>query len=68
MLQLCYITTNALAKLSRTGASSGRAANSLTKAFDGFSRSSHIATKKSFSLASAIGKVYATYWMLFRAM
>lgn len=60
--------TNALAKLSRTGASSGRAANSLTKAFDGFSRSSHIATKKSFSLASAIGKAYATYWMLFRAM
>ena len=60
--------TNALAKLSRTGASSGRAANSLTKAFDGFSRSSHTATKKSFSLASAIGKVYATYWMLFRAM
>ena len=60
--------TNALAKLSRTGASSGRAANSLTKAFDGFSRSSHIATKKSFSLASAIGKVYATYWMIFRAI
>lgn len=60
--------TNALANLSRTGASSGRAANSLTKAFDGFSRSSHNATKKSFSLASAIGKVYATYWMIFRAI
>ena len=60
--------TNALAKLSRTGASSGRAANSLTKALDGFSRSSHTATKKSFSLASAIGKVYATYWMIFRAI
>lgn len=60
--------TNALAKLSRTGASSGRAANSLTKAFDGFSRSSHTATKKSFSLASAIGKAYATYWMIFRAI
>lgn len=60
--------TNSLAKLANAGASSGRAANSLAKAFDGFSRSSHIATKKSFSLASAIGKVYATYWLLFRAM
>lgn len=60
--------TNALAKLSRTGASSGRAANSLTKAFDGFSKSSNTATKKSFSLASAIGKAYAAYWMIFRAM
>lgn len=59
--------TNALAKLSRTGASSGRAVNSLSKSFTGFSSASKKAQLSSFSLASAIGKVYATYWMFFRA-
>lgn len=59
--------TNALAKLARTGSSSGKAVNSLSKTFDFFSRSSNNAKKSSFSLASAIGKVYATYWLLFRA-
>ncbi len=58
--------TNALAKLSRTGASSGRAVTSLGKSLDIFSGSSRRATKSSFSLASAIGKLYAGYWMLFR--
>lgn len=52
--------TNALARLAKTGSSSGRAVNSLTSIFD---RSK----KKSFSLASALGKMYATYWLLFRA-
>ena len=60
--------TEALAKLSRTGASSGRAASSLGSALDRYTASTHRARKGSFSLASAIGKVYATYWMLFRAM
>lgn len=32
-----------------------------------FANSASVATKKSFSLASAIGKVYASYWLLFRA-
>lgn len=59
--------TNALAKLARTGSSSGKAATSLSKSLNLFSKSSTTATKKSFSLASAIGKLYATYWMLFRA-
>ena len=59
--------TNALAKLSRTGASSGKAANSLSGALNTYSSSATHATRKSFSLASAIGKVYATYWMIFRA-
>lgn len=58
--------TNALAKLARTGSSSGRAVNALSKSFDVFLSSSKKAKKSSFSLASAIGKVYATYWMLFR--
>lgn len=59
--------TNALAKLARTGSSSGRAANSLASSLNIFSKSATYATKKSFSLASAFGKMYATYWLLFRA-
>ena len=59
--------TNALAKLSRTGGAAGTAAKSLTSSFEGFSTSSLRAKKSSFSLAAAIGKLYATYWMLFRA-
>ena len=58
--------TNALAKLSRTGGAAGTAAKSITSSFSGFSSSASAITKKSFSLASAIGKVYATYWTLFR--
>lgn len=58
--------TNALAKLSRTGGAAGTAAKSITSSFSGFSSSASAVTKKSFSLASAIGKVYATYWTLFR--
>lgn len=58
--------TNALAKLSRTGGAAGTAAKGITRSFSGFSSSASMVTKKSFSLASAIGKVYATYWTLFR--
>ena len=59
--------TNALAKLARTGSSSGKAATSLSKSLNVLSTASSGAVKSSFSLASAIGKVYATYWLLFRA-
>ena len=59
--------TNALAKLARTGASSGRATNSLAQSLNVFSSSTVRARKSSFSLASAIGKLYATYFLLFRA-
>lgn len=58
--------TNALAKLLRTGGAAGTAAKSITSSFSGFSSGASAVTKKSFSLASAIGKVYATYWTLFR--
>lgn len=58
--------TNALAKLARTGGAAGTAAKSITSSFSGFSSSASVVAKKSFSLASAIGKVYATYWALFR--
>lgn len=60
--------TNALAKLARTGASSGKAANSLNNVLNTFSRSSDTARKKSFSLAGALGKLYAGYWLVFRGM
>lgn len=59
--------TEALAKLGRTGASSGRAATSLGKALDSYTASTNRASKGSFSLSVAIGKVYAAYWLLFRA-
>ncbi len=59
--------TNALAKLARTGGASGTAANSLAKSLGTYTNSLHRASKGTFSLASAIGKLYATYWLLFRA-
>lgn len=58
--------TNALANLARTGASSGRAATSLSKSINTYSSSASRATKSSKSLAAMIGKVYASYWILFR--
>ena len=58
--------TNALAKLSRTGGAAGTAARSITSSFCGFTSGASTATKKSFSLASAIGKLYASYFLLFR--
>lgn len=59
--------TNALAKLSRTGSSSGKAANALSKILNTYSKSATRATKGTLSLAAAIGKLYASYWILFRA-
>lgn len=59
--------TNALARLARTGASSGRAANSLGRSLNIFGNSTIGARKKTLSLASAIGKLYASYWLLIRA-
>ena len=60
--------TNALAALARTGSSSGRAATSLGRSLETYTRSTKRASKGTFSLAGAIGKIYATYWILFRAM
>lgn len=58
--------TNALARLARTGGAAGTAARSITSSFGGFTSGASSATKKSFSLASAIGKLYASYFLLFR--
>lgn len=58
--------TNALAKLARTGASSGRAANALSGSLNTYTKSTHKASRGTKGLASALGKMYATYWLLFR--
>ncbi len=60
--------TEALANLS---AGLGRTRSATDRASSGFSlfgKSADSMKTKSFSLASAIGKVYATYWSLFRAV
>lgn len=59
--------TNALAKLSRTGASAGKAANSLKSSLISYSGSAKGSKLSTFSLAASIGKLYASYWMLIRA-
>lgn len=59
--------TNALAKLSRTGSSAGKAANSLKSSLTSYSGSVKSSKLSTFSLASAIGKLYASYWMVIRA-
>ena len=58
--------TNALAKLSRTGASSGRAANALGNSLNTYTKHTQKASRGTKGLASALGKMYATYWLLFR--
>lgn len=58
--------TNALARLARTGASSGRAANALGSSLNTYTSSTHKARRGTKGLASALGKMYATYWLLFR--
>ena len=59
--------TNALAKLSRTGSSAGKAANSLKSSLTSYYGSVKSSKLSTFSLASAIGRLYASYWMLIRA-
>lgn len=58
--------TNALANLASQGSKVGTSSNSLQKSLYGVSTSARTATKNSWSLASAIGKFYATYFMVIR--
>lgn len=58
--------TNALANLASQGSKVGTSSNSLQKTLYGFSTSARTATRSSWSLASAIGKFYATYFMVIR--
>ena len=59
--------TNALAKLARTGASSGKAATSLSRSLNTYTKATSKASSGTKGLASALGKMYASYWLLFRA-
>lgn len=58
--------TNALANLASQGSKAGTSSNSLQKSLYGVSTSTRTATKSSWNLASAIGKFYATYFMVIR--
>lgn len=58
--------TNALANLASQGNKVGTSSNSLQKSLYGVSTSARTATRSSWSLASAIGKFYATYFMVIR--
>ena len=58
--------TNALANLASQGSKVGTSSNSLQKTLYGVSTSVRTATKSSWNLASAIGKFYATYFMVIR--
>lgn len=60
--------TNALAKLARTGASSGKAATSLSRSLDTYTKSTSRASAGTKGLASAFGKMYASYWLIFRGI
>lgn len=58
--------TNAMANLASQGSKVGTSSNSLQKSLHGVSTSARTATRSSWSLASAIGKFYATYFMVIR--
>lgn len=59
--------TNALANFTRSCASTGSITKQTTRSLNLLPSATARATKGFTSLASAIGKVYATYWLLFRA-
>lgn len=58
--------TNSLANLASQGSKVGTASNSLTRSFSQTSSSTSKAKKSFGGLASAIGKFYATYFMIIR--
>ncbi len=60
--------TQALGQLASNGNRVGSVTRGLTSSLNSWGNSAKKASKHSFNLASAIGKVYATYWMLFRAL
>lgn len=60
--------TNALANLAKTGASSGRAASSLSSTLGFYDKSAKKSKSSTLSLASAFGKLYASYWLVFRGI
>ena len=59
--------TNALANLASQGQNIGVASRTITTSLDRYSSSAMRATRRSHSLASAIGRVYAQFWIAMRA-
>lgn len=59
--------TNSLTNLASQGSKIGTATKSISRSLDSFGHSATRATRKSFNLASAIGKVYAQFWIAMRA-
>ena len=60
--------TQALAQLAANGTRAGTATRSLASSFNIFSSSAKNARKHTFSLASAFGKFYATWFLLIRGI
>lgn len=60
--------TQAIGQLASNGNRVGGVTRGLTSSLNSWGNSARKASRHSFNLASAIGKVYATYWMLFRAL
>lgn len=60
--------TNALAQLAAAGGRAGTASRSLMGSFNTLPSATSKAKKGFSGLAGAIGKFYATYWLLIRAM
>ena len=59
--------TNSLSNLASQGSRIGTATTSINNSLERFSSSATRATRKSFNLASAVGKVYAEFWIAMRA-
>ena len=60
--------TEAIGNLANSGKSAGSASRGIMSSFNSFSSGAKKTQKSSFSLASSFGKLYASYWLLFRAM
>lgn len=57
---------NAMASLASQGGRTGAVVSSLSPRLTAFGNSCAKSSKKAFSLAATIGKIYAGYWLLFR--
>lgn len=60
--------TNALANLAAQGGRVGTATNSIIGNLSRYTTASARATRKTFSLAAAFGRFYATYWLVIRGV
>jgi len=57
---------NALANLASQGGRAGAAVSAVSPRLNSFAGNAKRATKATFSFAAAVGKIYASYWLLFR--